>query len=78
MEKDNVLLRLKRVILNDKINMPNGLLEVVKKDINMVLSSYFELDEASFSLSIETDSEGKYEIAIGAKADKIKSPKFIK
>lgn len=78
MDKNNTILRLKKVLLNDKINMPNGLLQLMKKDIGSVLDGYFEMDKDVFNITIDSDTEGMYDISISAKAERIKSPKFIK
>ena len=77
MEKNNSLLRLKKVLLNDKINMPNGLLVIIKKDIENVLSSYFEFDKKTLKIEVDIDSSGKYDVYASAKAERIKTPKFI-
>lgn len=77
MEKNNSLLRLKKVLLSDKINMPNGFLMVLKKDLKNVLDSYFECNEDSLKIEVDTDTNGEYDICITSKAERIKSPKFF-
>lgn len=77
MNKDNTIIRLKKVLLSDKINMPNGLLQLVKKDITALLKSYFEFDESKMKIEIDSDTEGQYDITISAKAERMKTPKFI-
>lgn len=76
MPKDQAIIRLKKVILNDKINMPSGLIEILKKDMRHLLESYFELS-GELELAVETDSEGLYTITALSKAERVKSPKFI-
>ncbi len=77
MKKDNTIIRLKKVLLNDKINMPNGLIGVIEKDIASLLKSYFDFDESVLKIDIVSSPEGQYDISIKASAERIKAPKFI-
>lgn len=77
MQKHNTILRLKKVLLNDKINMPNGLIKLIKKDITTILDSYFEFHENNLKIEVDSDTEGLYDISIKAKAQRIKPPKFL-
>lgn len=78
MQKNNTILRLKKVLLTDKINMPNGLLQLLKKDIGSVLNGYFDISKDTLKIEIDSNTEGMYDISLSAKAERIKSPKFIK
>lgn len=77
MNKNNTIVRLKKVLLSDKIHMPNGLIQLIKKDITVLLKSYFEFDEKNMKIEIDSDTEGLYDITIAAKAERVKSPKFL-
>lgn len=60
--------RLKKVILTDSLKIPNGVVEVLKKDIIGILNSYFDLNEESVKTDITIDDKGSYEIKTYAKA----------
>ncbi|HHU43315.1 MAG: cell division topological specificity factor MinE [Bacillota bacterium] len=77
MQKDETIIRLKRVLLSDKINMPNGLLNLLKKDVYSLLSCYFELDYDTLKITVDSNTKGEYDIMITAKAERVKSPKFF-
>lgn len=77
MKKDNTIIRLKKVLLNDKINMPNGLIQLMKKDISTLFKSYFEFETSKLKIDIVSNQEGMYDISVQAKAERIKAPKFI-
>lgn len=76
MQKDNTIIRLKRVLLSDKINMPNGLMALLKKDLLRVFDSYFDINEENLQIEIDTDADG-YDISIKGRSQRIKSPKFL-
>lgn len=76
MQKDNTIIRLKRVLLSDKINMPNGLMALLKKDLLRVFDSYFDINEENLQIEIDTGADG-YDISIKARSQRIKSPKFL-
>ncbi len=77
MSKDNTLIRLKKVLLSDKINMPNGLMRLVKKDVMSLLKNYFEFDDNNLVINVISNKEGLYDISIHSTAEKIKTPKFM-
>lgn len=74
-KQSDELVRLKRVLLQDSLNIPNGVLSVLKQDISAVLNSYFELIKEA-NVSIEVHEDGVYGISItaeGKNAKKVKS-----
>ncbi len=76
MQKDNTIIRLKRVLLSDKINMPNGLMALLKKDLMRVFDSYFDMNEDNLHIDIDSGADG-YDISIRGQSQRIKSPKFL-
>lgn len=71
------LIRLKRVILTDSLKIPNGVVEVLKNDINGILNSYFELLEDGVKTDISVDESGIYRISMTAKASSARKMKTI-
>ena len=69
--------RLKRVLLNDSLQIPNGVLQVMKKDVQAALSSYFELEEDSLTVEVLVDGEGRYLIKTEAKGFRAKPVKIL-
>jgi septum formation topological specificity factor MinE len=76
MQKDNTIVRLKRVLLSDKLNMPNGLIALLKKDLLKVFDSYFDIKE-DLLVEIDGNADGEYDILIRGRSERIKSPKFL-
>jgi len=73
----NSFLRLKRVLLNDKDNLPNGLMKVLRADLDQVLSSYFDYPTETLKVDVDLDSNGRYCIRIEAMAERVKTIKVI-
>ncbi|MDD3946597.1 MAG: cell division topological specificity factor MinE [Clostridia bacterium] len=73
----NSFLRLKRVLLNDKDNLPNGLMKVLRADLDQVLSSYFDYPTETLKVDVDLDSKGRYCIRIEAMAERVKTIKVI-
>lgn len=74
---NTAFLRLKRVLLNDKENLPNGLMRVLRADIDGVLSSYFDYPTETLKIEIDLDSSSRYCIRIEAMAERIKTIKVL-
>ncbi len=77
MKKNEEILRLKRVLLNDNISIPNGVMKILKKDISRILKGYFNLTEEEAEIAIDIDQSGTYQIQISAKADGVKEVRII-
>ncbi len=77
MKKNEEILRLKRVLLNDNISIPNGVMKILKKDISRILQGYFNLTEEGAEVTIDINSEGIYQINISACADGVKEVRII-
>ncbi len=65
-------LRTRRILLRDKMNIPDGFNALLVGDISEVLSHYLELSEPFVKLKISITEEGNYEILIKAMAERIK------
>lgn len=70
------VLRLKKVLLNDK-TVPGGLMSVLRTDLNELLTSYFELNTDDIAVDIDLDVSGKYNLRISAPVERIKPIKVI-
>lgn len=68
--------RLKRMLLQDKINAYEGLTKAIESDIRLLLSCYMSL-VGDVSINIDILDSGQYQINICAKADNINSPNVI-
>lgn len=73
----NSILRLKRVLLNDKDNIPNGLMRVLRSDVSKVLSSYFDYSPETLKIDVDLDANGRYCIHIEAIAERVKTVKIV-
>lgn len=73
MEKEKMVYveRLNKILLKDKQNFPNKLINVVKSDIENVLNNYFELSLNSSELKIIVGEDGLIEISYNSKARNI-------
>ena len=68
--------RLKRMLLQDKINAYEGLTKAIEGDIRLLLDCYMTL-VGEVSVNIDILDSGEYQINICAKADNINSPNVI-
>lgn len=71
------LIRLKRVILTDSLKIPNGVLEVLKNDINGILNSYFEVTSDGVKVDINLDESGLYHVTLTAEATAARKIKTV-
>ncbi len=70
--------RLKRVLLQDRMDAPDNLVAVLKSDIYQALSNFFEINPSSVTVKIDGDTAGIYVLSITAKAFRVyKSAKLI-
>lgn len=77
MKKNDQMTRLKKLLFNDYINIPNSAFEVLKSDLIKLLQSYFELREGSVELDVDTDSDGNFSIRLTAEATHVKELKIL-
>ncbi|MDD4315648.1 MAG: cell division topological specificity factor MinE [Clostridia bacterium] len=78
MLKNNTILRLKRILLSDKVNMPSGLIQLLKKDLLKLFDSYFDIKEESLKIEIDSNADGEYDVSIKGVSERIKSPRFMR
>ena len=68
--------RLKRMLLQDKINAYEGLTKALERDLRLLLGCYMSLS-GDVNINIDILDSGEYQINICAKADNINSPNII-
>ena len=68
--------RLKKVLMQDKINAYEGLTRAMESDLRMLLNCYMTL-LGDVSVNIDVVEGGLYQINISAKADNINAPNVI-
>ena len=68
--------RLKKVLMQDKINAYEGLTKTLESDLRLLLECYMTL-RGDVSINIDVTSDGEYQINISAKADNINAPNVI-
>lgn len=74
-KRSDEYVRLKKVLLQDSLKIPNGVFTVLKTDMTAVLNSYFELTGEA-DVKIEVEENGLYKITVfaeGKNAKKVKS-----
>ncbi len=70
--------RLRNVLINDKKDNPNKILNVLKSDILYVLKNYMEISSDDLDLNINVTSVGTYKITILADVTRLKTLNCIK
>lgn len=68
--------RLKKVLMQDKINAYEGLTRALESDLRMLLGCYMNLC-GDVNINIDILDGGFYQINISAKADNINAPNII-
>ncbi len=68
--------RLKRMLLQDKINAYEGFTKALESDLRLLLGCYMSLS-GDVNINIDILDSGEYQINICAKADNINSPNII-
>lgn len=69
--------RLKEILLNDTIRLPNNVIEILKSEILTLFHSYFYVEEDKIKIEIKPDNEG-YRIVVDGQVDGIKNIKVLK
>jgi len=64
--------RIKKVLLRDKAGAQEDIVAVLRSDVCDLLDCYFEVDPHSIGATIEVDEYGQYEIAISARAYRVR------
>lgn len=74
--KDTAKDRLKLVLINDRCNIPQDVLEAMKMEIIEVISKYVEIDKEEIEMKIASDrSNGKTSSALVANVPMLKIKK---
>lgn len=78
MNKQSVeLVRLRRVILNDTLKIPNGVVEILKNDLLNVLGSYFDIERETLKIEITVGEDGIYNLSVNAQGSNAKTVKNL-
>ncbi len=65
--------RLKKVLINDKMEFSSELKKILLSDITRVLDNYLEVDEDSIGLIVNIQSDNTYTMSLTASIRHIKS-----
>ena len=71
-----VLERTRKILIKDKLNIPDGFRALLVGDIPSLLSHYFDLVEPFVKIKIEMDCDGNYLISAVCKAERVKEVPF--
>jgi hypothetical protein len=72
-EAKEAALRLKNMLLTDKIKSPSSVENVIKSDVYYLLENYFETIRDTIDVRLSIDGDNLYDIKISLKAQKVKS-----
>lgn len=76
-KQSSELARLRRVILNDTLKIPNGVVEILKNDLFNVLGSYFDIEKETLKIEITVGEDGKYNLSLTAQGNSAKNLKNL-
>lgn len=65
-------MRLKRVLLTDKEQIPSGLTASLRSDLVELLGTYFDVEPEKLALEIGLDVNGRYTVEISLMTDRVK------
>lgn len=63
--------RLKQVLLKDRIDAPDNIIDVLKSDMFDALSNFFDINPSSLNVKIEADDTGVYNLTVKARAFRV-------
>lgn len=66
------VMRLKRVLLTDKEQIPSGLTASLRSDLVELLGTYFDVEPEKLALEIGLDVNGRYTVEISLMTDRVK------
>lgn len=66
------VMRLKRVLLTDKEQIPSGLTASLRSDLIELLGTYFDVEPEKLGLEIGLDVNGRYTVEISLMTDRVK------
>ena len=70
-------LRLKRVLLGDKLQSDNRFLELISFDVADVLNNYLDFQDENLIVDMEVDGDGFYRLSVTVKAERVKNIRII-
>ena len=70
------LVRLQRVLISDSLNLPSGVVGVLKNDLKAVLNGYFEIS-GDVDVEIAVQENGAYTVSFRAQASGVKAVKKL-
>ena len=70
-------LRLKRVLLGDKLQSDNRFLELISFDVADVLNNYLDFQDENLTVDMEVDGDGFYRLSVTVKAERVKNIRII-
>ena len=71
------VMRLKRVLLTDKEQIPSGLTASLRSDLVELLGTYFDVEPEKLALEIGLDVNGRYTVEISLMTDRVKHLRSI-
>lgn len=68
--------RARKIIIKDKLNLPDGFRALLVGDISSLFMHYFDLSEPFVKVKIDIDQDGGYIISAVCKAERVKEIPF--
>lgn len=69
--------RLKKILLSDRMTANEGFYLALSRDLTALLSEYFEMDESSLAVDIESLHSVCYGVDISFRATRLKNIKVV-
>ncbi len=75
---EETALRLKKVLLQDKLNVNVEFMQVLESDLYNLLENYLALKQGSLRIKMDLTDSGDYRIKITADCDRVKNIGIVK
>lgn len=75
---EETAMRLKKVLLKDKLNVNMEFMSVLESDLYAILENYIAVKQGSLRIRMGLLDNGNYEIKINAECDRVKNLGVIK
>lgn len=69
--------RLRHVLIKDKQENPNKIINILKSELLYVLKNYMEIDAEDLTVNISVSDKGRYHIELEAFVKRLKMVKYI-
>ena len=69
--------RVRQLLINDKKDNPNKIINLIKSEMFYILKNYMEINIDDIDLDIGIDNDGKYLISMSCEASRIFTPNRI-